>query len=138
MHGGGGCMQERRPLKLAATHPTGMHSCQVIWVSHAHLLSLASFASRNFDREKDIFNKTVLSWGISRSHVKRSIWFKLIQVPNKNAFQYDAYRPLVTVRGGALSRGGEVSVRGTVSLTEPPPRNRITDACENFTLSQLR
>ena len=85
---------------------------------------------------------------------------------DKNAFQYDAYRPLrwPSAGSGGICPGGGVSVQGVSAqrgvsaqggylpkegclprgvsargcLPDNPPNvNRITDACENITLLQL-
>ena len=64
---------------------------------------------------------------------------------NKNAFQYDAYRPLFTVWGVSLTETpldrdipGHKHPRTETPLDRPPLVNRITDRCKNITFPQLR
>ena len=40
--------------------------------------------------------------------------------------------------GGCLLLGGKVASEHALRQTHPPPVNRITDACKNITLAQLR
>ena len=69
---------------------------------------------------------------------------------NKNAFQWDAYRPLVdctpacAVAGGAPARGGVPARRGCTCpggylprYSPPPPVGRMTDTCKKHNLRKL-
>ena len=78
------------------------------------------------------------------------VFHKLDDISNKNAFQWDAYRPLFTVRGvsvlGSIYPGGGVvsvqagSLSRVVSVQggslSGRPLGGQTDACENITWPQ--
>ena len=115
--------------------------------------SESSFRSRRHHGRESLLVFTLLS-------LPENITLVLNNMSNKNAFQEDAYRPLidripvgvgvpapgegvggVCSRGGYLLQGDACSLGGGISqhaMGQTPPVDRMTHTCKNITLAQLR